>query len=590
MIKRIQLFLIALIVVQTLFAQSNKLPEQKHNPTRQYLVLRNYLEEYCFEYSFGYSQTKLVNSTYGESYENSNIKPLYGYYLNVKYNKALPLIFEIGYNNSIFETKNADYFNFKTNEKIYFQGFEATANFVLLPSAKFFIPYIGFGYGYYSASVGTNIFDTKANRYFTETTNSPFLKTGITINFHQVFYLNAEYKQSVTNDKSFDFSQINAGIGLRLGEDYLYVNHRDYFDDYPVDYSLGYSLTKFNNQAYAENLYNTTIENLYGYYFNLRYTKILPLILDFGFNNSIFETDANYLEFKAGEKISFTGFEAGANLTIPNATFLLPYIGAGYGYYISAVGTSILDNGEKRVYKQNSNEPFWKVGLTINTGRTFFFNTEYKQSFKKDNEFAFSQFNAGLGFRISGENLFLGRVKEDFDEDKVMLTYGYHQTNFLNSTFKTYFENGDIEREWGSIVNLRIAGAYPVMFDLAYFSSQFSVKNVPSWPNSDTTKVRHRGGEIAVLMPLLSATRFFIPYCGAGYQFSQLYAGPPLIQESGVDYSDIIEMAKDVSSPIYKLGIMFNFNIMSYSVEYKHTFFNDKNPYYQLSANLGFKF
>ncbi len=590
MIKRIQLIFIGLIVVQTLFAQSNKLPERKHNPTRQYLVLRDYLEEHNFEYTFGYSQTKLVNPIYGESIEKSKIKPLYGYYFNVRYNKALPLIFELGYNNSIFETKDADYFNFKANEKIIFNGFEANANFVLMPSARFFMPYIGVGYGFYSASVGSNLFDTKSTRYYTETSNSPFFKTGVTINFHQVFYLNAEYKQSLTNDKPFDFSQINAGIGFRLGEDFLYENHRDYFEDYPVDYSFGYSLTKFNNQPYSENLSNSTIKNLYGYYFNVRYTKVLPLIFDFGFNNSVFETDADYFKFKGGEKITFTGFEAGANLTLPNATFLLPYIGAGYGYYTSSVGTSVFDSEAKRVYKNSSGEPFWKIGLTINTGRTFFFNTEFKQSFKKDNELAFSQFNAGIGFRIEGENFFKGNVKDDFEEDKVILTYGYHQTDFINSTFKGHLKNGNIKRTWGNTVNLRITAAYPLMFDLGYFSSQFTVEDVAGWQNADTVKVRHRGGELAVLLPLLSKTKYFIPYLGAGYQISQLYVGPPLIEESGKDYSDIVEMAKNTSSPIYKLGVMFNFELMSYSIEYKHSLFNDKMPFYQLSANLGFKF
>jgi len=589
MIRKIQLIFIGLILSQSIYAQSNKLPERKYNPTKEYLVLRSYLEEYNFEYSFGYSQTKFVNPTYGENLEKSNIKPLYGYYFNIKYNKALPFIFELGFNNSIFETKNADYFNFKANEKINFQGFEANANFVLMPSAKFFMPYVGFGYGFYTASVENNLLGSKFNRYFTEKSNSPFFKAGVSINFHQVFYLNAEYKQSFSNDKPFDFSQINAGLGFRLEEDYVYANHRDYFEDYPVDYSFGYSMTKFNNQLYFENLSKSSIKNLYGYYLNIRYTKVLPLIFDFGFTNSGFDANENYYEFRSGEKISFTGFEGGVNLTLPNATFLLPYIGTGYGYYINSVGTSIFDSEAKRVYKESLGESFWKAGLSINTGRSFFFNTEYKKTFKKDEKLAFSQLNLGLGFRIEGENFFKGNVKDDFEEENVIITYGYHQTDFINSVFKRHMMDGNIQKSWGSSVNLRFAVAYPLMFDLGYFSSQFTVKDLTGWQNADTIKVRHRGGEIAVLLPLLSKTKHFIPYLGAGYQLSQLYVGPPLIKDSEKDYSDIVEMAKNTSSPIYKLGIMFNFQVMSYSIEYKHSLFNDKMPFYQLSANLGFK-
>jgi len=405
MIRKLLLILFGVFLWQSNFAQSKKLPESKHNPRGQYSILREYLEEHKFEYSFGYSQAKLLNPTFGEGVENSNIKPLYGYYFNFRYNVALPLIFEFGYSNSIFETKSTDYFDFLADEKINFKGFEANANFILMPAAKFFMPYIGLGYGFYSASTGY-VFDKNISRYYSEKAYSPFFKAGATINFHEVFYVNAEYKHSLNVDNPFDFSQINAG----------------------------------------------------------------------------------------------------------------------------------------------------------------------------------------MGFRIKGENFFRGDAKDDFDESGVILTYGYHQTDFLNTTFQSHLKDGNIARAWGNTVNLRITATYPIMIDLGYFSSQFTVSNIASWKNPDTTKVRHRGGELALSMPLLSKTRFFIPYIGAGYQISQLYTGPPVIQETGKDYSSIIEMAKNTSSPIYKFGLMINFNMMSYSVEYKHSFFNDKMPFYQLSANVGFKF
>jgi len=586
--KKIPLILIGILIVQFTFAQSNKLPVQKYGTVGKYSALRYYLDEFNFEYTFGYSNTKFANQTFGEQIDNSNIKQIYGYYFNVRYNKLLPFILELGYTSSLFEQKNVNYFNFNPKEKINFNGVEINTNFVLLPASKFFIPYIGLGYGFYKSNVGAGLFN-KNDRYFSENVNNPFFKTGFSINFHEMFYINAEYKQSLSINKPFDFSQLNAGVGFRLYEDFMYINHRDYFEYLPIDYSFGFSYTKFNNQEYIQSSKNSDILNLYGYYFNLRYTKLLPLIFDVAYTNSVFKTNSDYFKFNANEQISFNAFEGGLNLTIPNVTFLLPYVGIGFGHYVNSVGKNVFDINADRIYENSSDEAFWKIGLTINTGSSFFFNTEYKQTFNRNKEFAFNQLNAGIGFRIETENIFLGNVKDDFDESGVIISYGYHQTNFLNYVFNQHLKNGDIQKEWGNVLNLRITASYPLMIDLAYFSSQFTVKDVYGWQNTDTTRVRHRGGELALSLPLLSATRYFIPYIGAGYQFAQLYVGPPVVQTEGVDYSDIVVMSKNTFSPIYKLGVMLNFNIMSYSVEYKHSFINNKLQFYQLSVNLGLK-
>lgn len=587
---RILLILIGVFIVHSANAQNMKLPERKHSPSKMYYNLRDYVEYYPFEYSFGYSITKFTNSDYGENTNNSDINQLYGYHLNVRYNKALPLIFELGYSSSVFETTKNNYFDFEADEKITFSGLKAGANLTLLPSARFFMPYLGVGYGYFSSQVGNNIFSTH-RRYYNKNFGNAFWKAGASINFHEIFFVNAEYEQSFSFDKESSYNQLNIGIGFRLEEDNVYENHRDYIDYLPVDYSFGYSLTKLTNSEFAEKNNNSSIKQQYGYYFNMRFTKVLPLIFDIGYKKTVFKLDnSNYYSFNSGELLSLSSFEGGINLTFPARNFLIPYVGIGAGYNTLSMGTSLFDDTAEKIVRENKALAYWKSGFTLNLHQSFFINAEYKQTFENKNEFSHNQFNAGIGFRINGEGIFTDNVKDDFkDEGSTILTVGYHQTDFLNSMFKAHMKESRIKRAGGASVNLRIAAAYPVMFDIGYFSSKFKVEDLPSWQN-DTAKVRHRGGEFAILMPLLSKTRYFIPYAGLGYQYSQLYTGEPFIKESGKNYDGIVEMATNTSSPIYKIGLMINFKLMSYSVEFKHSAFNDKWPFYQLAANIGFKF
>ncbi len=573
------------------YGQGYNLPVQKHSSSELYLDLRDYLEEFPFEYSLGYSMTNFVNPVYGQVYENSSMKPSHGFYVGLRYNKAFPLIIETNFSNSVFELVNEDYFSFTPNNQLTFSGFEAGANLVLMPSFAYFMPYVGGGYGFYSTTSSQSLFDKESTTYLSEKAFTPFIKFGAIINFHEIFYLNAEYKQSLKIDNAFDFSQINVGLGLRLIEDMQFGNHRDYLEEHPNDYSLGYTLMKFANQNYSANLSQDAVKYNYGFYFNLRNKKLLPFIFDFGFTSASFDTkEMNYFDYMPEVNIQFLALEGGLNLTLPAPNFLMPYLGLGYGYYSNATGNSVLETENIQSLKTSTNQGFWKAGLTLNAAAGFFVNVEYKESLSKNTEFSFNQLNAGIGFRTSTERSFDGDAKEDFREDPIIISYGYHETNFLNTAFQTNVANGNITKKWGNTVNLKITGTFPVLIDLGYFSSQFTVSDLAGWQNSDTTKVRHRGGEAALSLALLSKTKFFVPYVGAGYQYSQLYTGPPLIEVEGEENLEIIEMAKNTSSPIYKFGIMLNFNASSFSVEYKHSAFNDDFPFYQLSANIGFKF
>ena len=359
----------------------------------------------------------------------------------------------------------------------------------------------------------------------------------------------------------------------------------------PVDYSFGYSITAFNNGEYVEKNNSSNIEHEYGYYFNMRVTKILPLIFDLGVKKSVFKLDeTNYFSFRNSEYFSLSAFEGGMNLTFPSRKFLMPYFGVGIGAYKMSSGASEFDQSSAVAHEESETMGFWKTGFSLNLNSSFFLNAEYKQTFEDNSQFAHNQLTAGIGFRVNSKGVFTDNVKNDFsDKGGIILTVGFHQTGFLNNTFRQYLSDGKISNAGGACINLRIASAYPFMFDLGYFSSQFKVEDIPGWPN-ESEKVRHRGGEVAMSLPLLSKTRYFVPYVGIGYQYSQLYTGEPVIKDSEEDYEDIVEMSTKTSSSIYKAGVMMNFNSMSYSVEFKHSLFNDDWPFYQLSANIGLRF
>jgi hypothetical protein len=201
-----------------------------------------------------------------------------------------------------------------------------------------------------------------------------------------------------------------------------------------------------------------------------------------------------------------------------------------------------------------------------------------------DNAFDFSKVKFGLGARLGkGDN---EKHKEAYRQRGYSVSFGYHTANFLSSSFRNYVKDGNIKRQFGMVLNYRITALYPLMFDLEWFSSRFSVNNLPNWPNNDSIKVRHRGIEVSALLPLVS-NKTITPYYGAGYQFSQLLSGLPFIKSDNVDYSNISEMKLNTSGLIVKGGIMINMGNATLSFDYKRSVFNKKSPYEQFAIKLG---
>ncbi|MBK9358854.1 MAG: outer membrane beta-barrel protein [Bacteroidales bacterium] len=368
-----------------------------------------------------------------------------------------------------------------------------------------------------------------------------------------------------------------------------YHDMRGYFGEVPFELSASYSIGSLLNSTYSDLAENSDIKARYGYIVDFRYNKLFPFIIDFGFANHSYEIISNpYFNFLPGEIIQLRGFNAGASLILmPANKWFLPYLGLGYGFNQAFTGNNSTGS-DIRVYSENQYTPFYKAGFSLNVSRGFFLNMEYRHSLSTDKEFDFSQIKGGLGIRLSNDAVFSGNAEDYFDDKKVIITYGYHSTNFSNTAFRNHLLNDEIKKAWGNILNLRITTGYPFMFDIGWFSSQFKVNNMPNWPNADSVKIRHRGIELSMMLPLLSASKTIIPYYGAGYQLSQLYTGPPFVKQSNVSYDNIEKMSSSTSSPIVKAGLMLNFEIICLFVEYKHSLFNKNHPFDQLSVNIGF--
>lgn len=358
---------------------------------------------------------------------------------------------------------------------------------------------------------------------------------------------------------------------------------KDYLHANPFEISLGYSMTNFINTDFQEN-----VTPQFGYHVNLKYNKLFPFLIEASYSNSMFDVKNAYFNYQTGDKISFTTVGGGLNLALlPSFRFFFPYVGGGYEKHFSSVGLNLLDDQSERIFSENAAAAYYKAGFILNFSPKVFIGAEYKQTLSNGKFNDYSQINASLGFRPSSVNGISGKsIKEDFKDKKVLISYAYHQTDFLNTAFKNNLKNGAITKQWGSAVNLRVLAAYPVLIDIGYFASSYRADDLAGWPN-DSTKIRHRGGEIAVSMPVPIST-YFLPYGGLGYQYSQLYVGEPFVKEEGKTYDHIVEMATSTSSPIYKIGVMSSFNILSFYAEYKHSFLG-KNPFQQLSVGVGLR-
>jgi hypothetical protein len=396
-------------------------------------------------------------------------------------------------------------------------------------------------------------------------------------------------KEDIINPKKYKIGSFPVQKYDSKGRTYTRI--RSKLEDCPLSYSLGYTQTAFLNSDYGDAVANKSISPLYGYNVNMRYTATLPMFLEMNYYNSIFNvTGDSYLDFKKDNRITFQGVDLSMSLVLlPSGGIFVPYIGVGFTAATATSGCGIYDLNSGQLKKKEFYNGIWKAGLMLNFSEYFYLYGEYRQTFDAGNAGSFNQITGGLGFRIHKDYLYNEDDQDEMRHSKLIAYYGYHQTDFQNQMFRTLLKDGQIERQYGQHFSLRIIAAYPMMFDLGVFSSQFKVKGIANWTFPDSTVIRHRGIEAAMLMPLFYATKYFTPYIGAGYQYSQLFAGAPFLQVSGQKY-DKTQASINTSCPIWKTGIMITFRRFALAFEYKHSLFEQEKRFNQVATNLGWKF
>lgn len=192
---------------------------------------------------------------------------------------------------------------------------------------------------------------------------------------------------------------------------------------------------------------------------------------------------------------------------------------------------------------------------------------------------------------LKGHSLYeiISRQKES---DGFSISYGPHTTSFLNGTFANNNGNSTIERRYGGIFTTSYR-LYPIIIDVDWFSSNFRVKNSPTWPFSDSTVVRHRGISVFIsttFFPLVHSRTFF-PYAGVGYQTSSLGVGIAAVKINENTAKDKISSI-DTSAPLWKLGCsIYIFKAYKITAEYRQSLaLGQKKSFSELCLLLGLDF
>lgn len=166
-----------------------------------------------------------------------------------------------------------------------------------------------------------------------------------------------------------------------------------------------------------------------------------------------------------------------------------------------------------------------------------------------------------------------------YRKHKWIVSYGYHNTIFMNMAFAQQIANGSLSNEYGHAVTL-CTNFFPINFDLTAFSSGFKAHNLA--PFNDNASITHQGIEINMNYVPVNIGRHIFPYLGAGYQFAQLYSAAGSMTINGA-------ASTNTSMPVVKGGLQFKFGQLLIFGEYKLTIPLDGSTYnsQQLSGGIG---
>lgn len=178
------------------------------------------------------------------------------------------------------------------------------------------------------------------------------------------------------------------------------------------------------------------------------------------------------------------------------------------------------------------------------------------------------------------------KLEEQRDLTKgIYFTFGYHQSDFLNSKYRQSVSDDNISRELGYYVGMTYQ-YNPFIFDFTYFRSIFSTDELPNNYYGSSTKIWHTGVELSACLNLLPDVKILNPHIGVGYEWSYLRTPP-----KDSDNRDIKKVSQvGTSSPIWIAGINIQLSrFFALNGRYKATFLSDSDNY-QLALGIMFTF
>lgn len=203
------LFLFIALSSCTLCMYAQKFPANKYSTGNS---LGDYVERAkersrVYTLHIGYARMSFLNPTFGKNRKEGIISPDIGFYLNNRV-AINPFALDL----------NLFYQGFSVKEDInnaFCLGAEISASTIILPLnyhiSSVFAPYIGAGYQF-AGLYATNNADKKESAV---NVSSPIWKVGATVNLHQNFSLDFQYKQSMFGNKDRQNNQWLVGMGFR---------------------------------------------------------------------------------------------------------------------------------------------------------------------------------------------------------------------------------------------------------------------------------------------------------------------------------------------------------------------------------------
>lgn len=203
--------LLGLFFVQSF---SQEIPVEKYDTN---VIYQSYMDQIAPKQKYnsfylGYSNKSFLNNYYGELVEDGKIKFSYGIGLGYRKNVEKMILFDV--NAHFHQINNEDL-------KLYNYGGEFAAGIILMPFTlkltSYVQPYAMIGYDYSIIGILGSTSSELVEGYKDKTTDvsAVIWKTGLMVNVSPVFFINGEYKQSISSKSDRNFNNWFFGFGLR---------------------------------------------------------------------------------------------------------------------------------------------------------------------------------------------------------------------------------------------------------------------------------------------------------------------------------------------------------------------------------------